>query len=660
MSKTDTTEKMDFGADVSRLLNIVANALYSNRDVFLRELISNAADACDRLRYQAIKEPKLIKDDPDFKIHVFKDAPARKLTVIDNGVGMTRDELVDNLGTIAKSGTAALMEQMSEATSKDDKMSLIGQFGVGFYACFMVSENVKVISRKAGEKQAWMWESDGRTGFTIREATNEEAEILEPAKRGTAIIVSIDENSSEFLIDQKLEEVVKTWSDHITVPIYLGAPAKGDNKPEQINNASALWMRSKNEITDEEYNAFYKHITHGFDDPILTSHWRAEGKIEYSALLYIPTMRPWDLYDPTRKASTRLYVKRVMITEDCEGLMYPWLRFVRGVVDSEDLPLNISREMLQHNPIIEKIKRGVAKRILGDLDKMAQADPAKYATFWGQFGPTLKEGLYDAFEHKDDLLKVVRFYSTHKDGTELTSLEDYLGRMKDDQSEIYYISGENLETLKNSPQIEGFEARGIEVMFFTDTIDDFWLQNQGDYKGKKFKSVTKGNIDLDRFESEKSEAKEEDKTITIDANLEKLVAAIKDNLADEVGEVRLTNRLTDSPVCLIADDNEVDLRMERVLRIHQKYEAPTKRILEVNGKHPLIKQLAARAKESSSEAELADAAHLLMDQARIIQGEPVPDPAGFARRMSVFMERGLGGTPGPEKTADKGKKDQAA
>ncbi len=637
---TKTEEKMDFGADVSRLLNIVANALYSNRDVYLRELISNAADACDRLRYEAINNPKLIKDDPEFKIHLFKDAPARKLTVLDNGVGMTKDELVDNLGTIAKSGTAALMEQMGEAKDQKDKLSLIGQFGVGFYACFMVSENVQVISCKAGSKETWLWESDGRTGFTVREATKDEAKRLLPAKRGTAVIVSIDDNSSEFLIDQKLEEVVKTWSDHVTVPIYLGEPAKGDDKPEQINNAAALWMRSKNEITDDEYNAFYKHITTGFDDPILTSHWRAEGKIEYTALLYIPTLRPWDLYDPTRKASTRLYVKRVMITEDCEGLMYPWLRFVRGIVDSEDLPLNISREMLQHNPIIDKIKRGVAKRILGDLDKMAQSDPANYEMFWGQFGPTIKEGLYDAFEHKDDILKIVRFYSTHAEGA-LTSLEDYHARMKDDQDEIYYISGENLDNLKNSPQIEGFKARGLEVMFFTDTIDDFWLQNQGDYKGKKFKSATKGNIDLDRFDSKKTDKKEKVKPVTVDANLEKLLAAIKENLADEVGEVRLTNRLTDSPVCLIAGESDVDLRMERVLRIHQKYEAPTKRILEINGKHPLITRLAACAKADNAGEELADAAHLLMDQARIIQGEPVPDPSGFARRMSKFMERGL-------------------
>ena len=372
----------------------------------------------------------------------------------------------------------------------------------------------------------------------------------------------------------------------------------------------------------------------------MTSHWRAEGKIEYTALVYVPTMRPWDLYDPSRKASTRLYVKRVMITEDCEGLMYPWLRFVRGVVDSEDLPLNISREMLQHNPIIEKIKRGVAKRVLSDLDKLSKDDPASYGMFWGQFGATLKEGLYDAFEHKDELLKIVRFYSTHKDN-ELISLEDYVSRMPEDQDEIYYISGENLDTLKNSPQIEGFKARGLEVLFFTDTIDDFWLQNQSDYKGKKFKSATKGNIDLDRFDSEKQEEKQKDKEDPVDSNLEKLVAAIKENLDEEVGEVRLTNRLTDSPVCLIAGDEEVDLRMERVLRIHQKYEAPTKRILEVNGKHPLISRLATYAEANNAKEDLADAAHLLMDQARIIQGEPVPDPAGFARRMSKFMERGL-------------------
>lgn len=630
-------ETMNFGADVSKLLDIVANALYSNRDVFLRELISNAADACDKLRYEAIQTPALTKKDPDFKIHVFKDAKPRLLTVQDNGVGMTREELVENLGTIAKSGTQALMQQVGATKNKDDRLQLIGQFGVGFYACFMVSDNVKVTSCRAGEKQAHIWESDGRTGFSIREATKDEAAPL-PAGRGTRIEIHINDDSSEYLIDQKLEEIIKTWSDHIDIPIFIGSPT--EDKLDQVNNAAALWMRPKNDITDEQYNEFYKHITHGFDDPLMTAHWRAEGKIEYSALLYIPTMRPWDLYDPTRKTSTRLYVKRVFISDDCEGLMYPWMRFVRGVIDSEDLPLNISREMLQHNPVIDKIRRGVAKHILGDLDKLSRDDEAAFATFWGQFGATLKEGLYDAFEHRDELFKVVRFYSTHEND-KLTSLDDYLERMKDDQNEIYYISGENLETLKNSPQLEGFKTRGLEVLFFTDTIDDFWLQSHHDYKGKAFKSATKGDIDLDRFDSKKAEEKQEDESETADKTLTSLLAALSASLKDEIGEVRLTNRLTDSPVCLIAGDNEVDLRMERVLRIHQKYEAPTKRILEVNGKHKLIKGLAALCEQDPSAGKISDAAHLLLDQARIIQGEPVPDPANFARRMSEFMTEGL-------------------
>lgn len=625
---TQTSEKLSFGADVSRLLDIVAHALYSNRDVFLRELISNASDACDRLRYESISKPGLTGSDSQFRIHIYKDTDYRSLRVADNGIGMNREELVENLGTIAKSGTRALMEQIGK--NGKDKLSLIGQFGVGFYASFMVANKVEVISRRAGDQTAWHWESDGRTGFEVREATADETGSL-IGGRGTVVLLHINDDSSEYLLDEKLKTVIQTYSDHINVPVFLSDPKKTEKGAEPVNKGSALWMRSKNEITPEQYTEFYNHIAYGMDEPLVTSHWRAEGKIEYSALLFVPTLRPWDLYDPSRKNAVRLYVRRVFITDHCEGLMYPWLRFVRGVIDSEDLPLNISREMLQHNPVIAKIRSSVATRILTDLEKMARDNPSQYAMFWGQFGAVLKEGLYDAVEHRDLLLKTCRFYSTHE-GT-LTSLVDYVARMKPDQDAIYYISGDNLETLKNSPQLEGFRSRGLEVLLLTDTIDDFWLQQVMDYEGKNFKSVTKGKIDLSKFPGSSAEpAAQADSTVTA------LADSLKETLKEEVSDVRLSDRLTDSPVCLVAGDRDVDMHMERILKIHQKYEAQAKRVLEINGQHPLIKRLAAEQKDSKT---FTDVAYLLLDQARIIQGEPVPDPATFARRMASFIEKGL-------------------
>lgn len=635
-----TTETMNFGADVSRLLDIVAHALYSNRDVFLRELVSNAADACDRLRHEAIGTPDLIKGAPDFKIRVMKDSKARTLTIRDNGIGMNKTDLIENLGTIAKSGTAALMEKMKEAKGEKDKMSLIGQFGVGFYASFMVADKVEVISNLAGDKDIWHWESDGKTGFEVRNADKKEKALLEDG-RGTAIILHINDDASEFLIEDKLKTIIQTYSDHINFPIFIGEKEDGE---EPVNSVTSIWMRSKSDITDEEYQAFYKHITHGFDDPLMTSHWKAEGVIEYAALLYIPTMRPWDLYDPSRKHAVRLYVKRVFITDDCEGLMYPWLRFIRGVIDSEDLPLNISREMLQHNPVVDKIRNGVTKRVLKDLATLAEKDAEKFKTFWGQFGPVIKEGLYDAHEHREDIFKICRFFSTDESDT-VTSLADYVSHMKDGQDEIYYISGENIDTLRNSPQLEGFKSRGIEVLLFTDTIDDFWLQMADMYDGKKFKSVTKGDIDLSKFESSEKEIGDEDtkeeKSETVSKDMEALLTTLKDLLKEEVEDVRISKRLTDSPVCLVAADGGMDMNIERVLKVHQKYEGSSKRILEINEKHPLIKKLSTMAQSGKNNDTISNTALLLLDQARIVQGEPVPDPSRFAKAMSEFMERGL-------------------
>lgn len=633
-----------FAADVARLLDIVANALYTNHDVFLRELISNAADACDRLRYDSIQNPELVKDNPDFRIHVYKDTTDRTLSVIDNGVGMTPQELAENLGTIAKSGTAALMKQMKEQGAGAD-LKLIGQFGVGFYAGFMVAHKIRVVSRKAGETKAFTWESDGRTGYTVRESSAEEATTLDGA-RGTAIRLDLKDEACDFLLDEKIKMTVQMYSDHISVPIYLGTPhdTKHD-QAEKLNTASALWMRPKNEITGDQYIEFYRHLTGGFDEPSMTAHWRAEGKIEFTALLFVPTLRPWDLFDPSRRHFVKLYVRRVFISEDVNTLMYPWLRFVRGVIDSEDLPLNISRESLQFNPVIGKIRSAVAKRVLTDLDKLSQNDPAAFAAIWGQFGAVLKEGLYDAPEHRMELLKVCRFFTSHDDGEKPVSLEDYVSRMKENQEQIFYITGESLNALRNSPQLEGFRERGLEVLFLTDTIDDFWLQKVLDYGGKPFKSITKGVIDLDVYDFKTKQSDQKDKPEPSEkeeqeaTNIGGLIVRLANMLRDRVQNVRKSQRLSGSPVCLVAADNSVDMHMERVLKIHQKYEASTKPVLEINPNHPLIKLLARQAQDG---VDIAEAADLLLDQAFIIQGEPLADPSAFARRMSEIMLRALG------------------
>lgn len=632
-----TTENMNFGADVARLLEIVTHALYSNRDVFLRELISNGADACDRLRYDGIENPALVKGHPGFGLRVITDTKARTLTIIDTGIGMTRDELVENLGTIAKSGTRALVEQLKQSGATGP--SLIGQFGVGFYSSFMVADKVEVISRRAGSDTTWVWSSTGQASFELSEATKEQAGKVS-GNSGTAIILSIKDDASEFLLDEKIKQVVKTYSNHISLPIYLGKDGT-----ESINTASALWMRPKSDITPQQYQEFYNGVSGmmAMDEAALTAHWKAEGKIEFTALLYVPTMRPWDLYDPTRKHGVRLYVRRVFITDNCEGLIYPWLRFLRGVVDSEDLPLNISREMLQHNQVIARIRNAVAKRILGDLYKLSQDDKAAFITVWRQLGAVIKEGLYDAPEHREDIFKVARFATTNSEN-DLTSLEDYIARMKDGQEHIYYISGENIETLRNSPQLEGFRKRGLEVIMMTDTIDEFWVPVVLDYKEKQFASVTKGAIDLSKFPLPEGEKGANDATPEEHANKEaydKLLAYLKDRFKETVSDVRLSERLTDSPVCLIASEKDIDLHMGRVLKIHQQYETQVKPVLEINPDHRLISRLSDLAAVSSESASLADAADLLLDQARIIQGEPVQDLVGFARRMAEFMQRGL-------------------
>jgi len=622
-----TDQTMQFQAEVARLLHIVTHSLYSEKQIFLRELVSNASDACDRLRYEALTTPDLLGDDPDLAVTLSVDKDARILTVSDNGIGMTRDDLIANLGTIARSGSGAFAEQLTGDAAKDVK--LIGQFGVGFYSAFMVAEKVEVVSRRAGQDEAWSWVSDGTGSFTVAEATRE--------GRGTTISLHLRAGEDEFLEPQRLRQIVRTYSDHIALPIRL----REDGKDEVINTASALWTRPKSEVTAEQYKEFYHHVAHAFDEPWTTIHAHAEGALEYNLLLFVPTQKPFDLFDPARKHGVKLYVRRVFITDSCEGLVPGWLRFLRGVVDSADLPLNVSREMLQHNPVVAKIRQGLTKRVLTELEKKADKDPEAFATFWADFGAVLKEGIYEDSELRDRILKIARFRTTADDGW--VSLGQYIERMKEGQDAIYTISGDDLESLKKSPQLEGFRAKGVEVLLLTDSVDDFWLSMVPTFQDKAFRSATRGGADLGAIKGSEDETKAEaDKPAAVEGDaLGTLVAAIKLALGDAVKDVRETDRLTDSAVCLVAGDGDMDMHLERMLKLHKRLDKESARVLEINPRHPVIKALAARAGEPGGSDAVAGPAWLLLDQARIVEGEPLPDPAAFARRLAAVMEKGL-------------------
>jgi molecular chaperone HtpG len=617
-----TQETRSFQAEVSRLLDIVAHSLYSEKEIFLRELISNASDACDRLRYAALTEPALAEGDTEYRVTLTADKPARTLTIADNGIGMNREELIDNLGTIARSGTAAFVNQLSGDTRKD--VSLIGQFGVGFYSAFMVAEKVEVLSRKAGESQGWRWVSDGGGEFTV--------EPIPDAARGATIIVHLREGEDEYLDPARLRRIVKTYSDHIGLPIIL----KEDSKEETINTASALWTRPRLEITAEQYKEFYHHVGHSFDDPWLTLHNKAEGVLEYTNLLFVPSIKPFDLFDPERKSRIKLYVRRVFITDEATDLLPAYLRFLRGIVDSEDLPLNVSREMLQSNPMVARIRQQLTRRVLSELAKKAAEATDEYAKFWDNFGAVLKEGLYEDRDHREELLGLARFRSTTRD--QLVSLDDYVDAMKPGQDAIYTIHGDNLDVIKKSPQLEGFRARGVEVLLMTDPIDEFWVTTIGRYKEKPLKSATRGGVDLDKIPL--SEAPEE-KGPEPPAKLASLIAIFKLALGEAVKDVRSSERLTDSAVCLVADEGDMDMHLERLLKQHRQLDNASRRILEVNPRHKLIERLAASVGEPGASDQLSEFAWLLLDQARIVEGEQLPDPPAFARRLAMLLERGL-------------------
>ena len=637
MSDADTaaqpqTETLAFQAEVSRLLEIVAKSLYSQKEVFLRELISNASDACDKLRYRALTEPGLLDGDAAFRITVTPDTAGRTLTIADNGIGMNRDDLVHLLGTIAKSGTLDFASRLTGDAKKD--IALVGQFGVGFYSVFMVADRVDVRTRKAGEEHGWHWSSDGKGTFTV--------EAADGVGRGTEITLHLSEAEKDFAEPTRVRNVVKTHSDHVAIPVVLlSKDADGNPTDETVNRASALWTRPKSEITAEDYTEFYRHVSHGFDEPWLTVHYRVEGVLEYTGLLFVPSTAPFDLFHPDRKSHVKLYVRRVYVTDDAEGLLPPYLRFLRGLVDSEDLPLNISREMLQRDARLAKIKQGLTKRILSELAKKAEADETAYASFWSSFGAVLKEGLYEDTEHRDALTKLLRFHTTTA-GDDLVSVDAYVGRMKPGQEAVYYLSGEDRATLAKSPHLEGFRAKGVEVLLLTDPVDEFWVGAVGTVMDRPLKSVTRAGTDLKSIHADGSETDghdggDEDKPAESQPAVDALIGRLKETLGEAVKDVRPSDRLTESPVVLVADDGDLDLHLERLLHKHQQIDKAARRILEINPTHPLITKLAGQVTDPLIE----DMAWLLLDQARIVEGDPVPDPAAFARRLSTALVRGL-------------------
>ncbi|MEA1843508.1 molecular chaperone HtpG [Agrobacterium tumefaciens] len=610
-------EQHVFEADVSRLLHMMVHSVYSDKDVFLRELISNAADACEKLRYESISKPQLSADGIQPGILVTLNEEAQTLVVEDSGIGMDRDEMIDALGTIARSGTKAFMDRL-EAAKAGEKAQLIGQFGVGFYSSFMVAHRVEVISRRAGKDEAWKWSSDGKGSYDIVAVDPGQAPT-----RGTRVVLHLLEDAKKYTSKWTVEEIIRNQSGHVPVPIRL--VEKEGAEPSQVSDGAALWIKQKNEISKQDYVDFYRSVSGQYDEPLSNVHFRAEGRHEYTTLAFIPGSQPFDVFDPDRHGRMKLYVKRVFITDDAE-LLPRYLRFVRGIVDTSDLPLNISREMIQESPVLAAIKKGVTSRILSALEKMAEHDGETFAKFWDMFGAILKEGIYEDFERRSQLLKLARFRSTVS-GEATRSLADYLATMREGQSAIYYISGSTLDQLKSSPHLEGFRAKGIEVLLLTDGVDNFWPTNVPDFEGKPFKSVTQGLADLNTVAGE-GDADEAGRQASPEVGA--FIDFARSALGDEVADVRISDRLTESAVCLVASDYGPDRQLEKLLKGAGRLQTTSKPILEINGHSELVKNIASMDDQAFRE----DAAWLLLDEARILDGDKPANPRAFADRQA--------------------------
>jgi molecular chaperone HtpG len=616
---TDTiAEHQPFQAEVAELLNLMVHSVYSETDIFLRELISNGSDALDKLRYEAIAAPELTADGEPAQIRIVPDKGAGTLSVIDNGIGMDRQELIDNLGTIARSGTKSFLSRLTEAK---DGAGLIGQFGVGFYAAFMVADRIVVTSRRAGTGEAWTWSSSGGNGFDIAPATEEDARRV---TRGTEIVLHLKEDAKKYLETYEIERIVGAYSDNIQFPILL-KPEQGEAR--QINSASALWQRPKSELTPEDYTQAYKSIAGAFDEPAMTLHYRAEGRQSYAVLLFAPSTKPFDLFEPNRKGHVKLYVRRVFIADDAD-LLPGYLRFIRGVIDSEDLPLNLSREMLQNNPQLAQIRKAVTGRVIGELESLAEKEPETFARIWGAFGPVIKEGIWEDFERREKLLALSRFTTT---SGEKRSLKQYAENLKPNQTEVYYLVGDSIERLKSNPKLESATARGIEVLLLTDPVDAFWTSAPLDFGGKPLKSLSQGDVDFALIPLLDDSATDKDKPGADEAAT---IAAIKDALGERVSDVRASQRLTTSASCLVAGGAGRDRALERLLA-QQNRGAVTKPILEINLRHPLVAAITEQ-KDAARDLSL-----LLLEQAQILDGELPEDPAAFANRLNELVLRGL-------------------
>lgn len=610
------SKKQKFKTEVSKLLDIVINSLYSEKYIFLRELISNASDACDKLRYYSLMKPEVTKNNGEFKIIITPNAEENTLTISDNGIGMNKDDLVNHLSTIAKSGTA---DFVNNAKDNGSVVDLIGKFGVGFYSAFMVASKVEVVTKRAGEEQAYKWISNGVDGFEIEETEKE--------KSGTDIKLFLKDDAKDFTDTIYLRHIIRTYSDHINYPIVLDLGKAGE---ETVNTGSALWTKNKAEITDDQYNEFYHHISRNFDTPWMRLHFKAEGSIEYTGLLFIPSEAPYDLFQPDRQQSLKLYVNRVFISDKVDDLMPAYLRFVKGIIDSADLPLNISREMLQQNALIAKIRSGTVSRILKELKKRSE-DYDDYMKFWKNFGMAFKEGIYEDPANRVEIAELSRFYSTNSED-KLTSLDEYISRVKEGQTTIYYITGDDIPTLRNNPQLEAFKEKGLEVLLLVDPIDEFWVQTLTNFKGYPIKHVSQADVDL-KFERKEPKAD--------DGSLKKLTDFMAELFKDEVGKVVPTEKLTKSPVSLTVENGQMSIHLERLMRNHQQQTAfASSRILEVNPYHPLIIKLADSMFDDKERPTVEEVCRLLLDQAKITEGEAISDSSFFSEKLSDYILRG--------------------
>ena len=623
-----------FEADTGKILDIVINSLYSEREIFLRELISNSSDALDKRKYLGLTDKKIADSSETAEIVIEVNNKEKTLTISDNGIGMNEEDLKSSLGTIARSGTKAFLEQISKNTKdKQADMSMIGQFGVGFYASFMVADSVEVLSRKAGDSEAWKWSSDGKNGFNLEKSEKE--------KSGTSILLRLKKDAKEFLDETRLQFVVRKYSDHISYPVKLNQIDKKDAELKTLNEASALWTRPSKEIKDEQYQEFFSHIGAGFGKPLLTMHNNTEGTISYTNLICIPSTRPFDLFNPDRKSSLKLYINRVFITDKCDALIPSYLRFIKGLVDTQDIDLNVSREMLQNNPAVAKISKSLVGKILRELKKVSEKDFDGYQNFWKEYGAVLKEGLYEDAERKEALLDLCRFMTNESEDP--ISLSQYLEKMPENQKDIYYISAETSAQALASPQLEGFKSKNVPVLIMTDAIDQFWLPMVGSFKEKKFTSITQGKINLDELD-EKSKNKDKDKKENKekqDKEFVDLIAQLKVVLGDQVKDIRLSSKLTDSPVCLVADEGDMDIAMEHLMAQRDSNYKGAPRILEINGDHSLIKNMKSLLSKKDNNGLVSDAGTLLFEQARLMEGKMPADPAQFSKIMNQFLLKAI-------------------